>query len=102
MVLRLPGKIIDVSYIVNKKKKFRGNKGGIEGALASMKTLQEDGLGKLLVKSKKGSVEVSSVYLIRSECMYTVVRGYSFKCNEHVILYQQPLAKGVVKWQEHL
>ena len=59
MILRLPGRDIDVSNIVNVKKKFRGSRGGIEGALSAMRSLQADGLGELLVKNKKRSVEVN-------------------------------------------
>lgn len=55
MVLCLPGKTIDVSYIVNVKKKFRG-KCGVEGVVAAMKNLEADGLGKLSVKNKKFKV----------------------------------------------
>ena len=59
MILRLPGRDIDVSNIVNVKKKFRGSRGRIEGALSAMRSLQADGLGELLVKNKKRSVEVN-------------------------------------------
>ena len=48
-ILTLPGKSLDVSALVNKKKKFR-SRGGKEGALAAMKKLEESGLGKLIVK----------------------------------------------------
>ena len=57
-VLLLPGKQLDVSSLVNKKKKFR-NRGGREGALLAMKKLEENGLGKLVVKQSKGSIKVS-------------------------------------------
>ena len=56
-VLMLPGKSLDVSLLVNKKRKFR-HRGGREGALNAMKHLQDDGLGKLVVKKSKGSIKV--------------------------------------------
>ena len=57
-VLSLPGRILDVSALVNKKKKFR-SRGGRDGALEAMRKLEEDGLGNLHVKKSKGSVKVS-------------------------------------------
>ena len=56
----LPGKTLDVSWLVNVKKKFR-NRGGRDGALEAMKTLEEDGLGKLVLKKSKGSVKVGQL-----------------------------------------
>lgn len=56
-VLTLPGAILDVSTLVNKKKKFR-NRGGREAALVAMRNLEEEGLGKLTVKKAKGSMKV--------------------------------------------
>ena len=56
-VLSLPGKILDVSLLVNRKKKFRG-RGGRDGALDAMQRLEEDGMGKLVLKKSKGSVKV--------------------------------------------
>ena len=58
-VLTLPGQYLDVSTLVNKKKKFRC-RGGKDGALNAMKNLEESGLGKLVVKKSKGSIKVSS------------------------------------------
>jgi hypothetical protein len=55
-VLTLPGKCLDVSTLVNKKKKFR-SRGGREGAMQAMRQLEEDGLGKLVPKKTKGSVK---------------------------------------------
>ena len=43
--------------LVNKKKKFR-SRGGRDGALSAMKQLEEDNLGKLVVKKCKGSIKV--------------------------------------------
>lgn len=57
-VLTLPGDVLDVSLLVNKQKKFR-TRNGRDGALAAMKNLEKDGLGKLVVKSSKGTVTVS-------------------------------------------
>ena len=57
LILGLPGECLDVSYWVHKKRRFR-HRGGIEGALQAMKNLQENGMGKLEQKSKKGSVKV--------------------------------------------
>ena len=57
-VLLLPGRQLDVSSLVNKKKKFR-NRGGRDGALSAMRKLEENGLGKLVVKQSKGSIKVS-------------------------------------------
>ncbi len=57
-VLMLPGAILDVSHLVNIKKKFR-NRDGRSGALDAMKKLEEDGLGKLVLKKHKGQVKVS-------------------------------------------
>ena len=59
-VLQLPGKTLDVSLLVNAKKKFR-NRGGKEGAMKAMKQLEENGLGRLVVKKSKGSLKVSPI-----------------------------------------
>lgn len=48
---------MDVSFLVNQKKKFR-NRGGREGALQAIENLQNAGIGKLAVKKSKGSVTV--------------------------------------------
>ena len=48
-VLSLPGNLLDVSTLVNKKKKFR-NRGGRDAAMAAMKNLEGEGLGKLILK----------------------------------------------------
>lgn len=56
-VLALPGKTLNVSLLVNRKKKFR-SRGGRDGALAAMRHLEEDGLGKLVLKKSKGSIKV--------------------------------------------
>ena len=56
-VLMLPGKQLDVSFLVNTKKKFR-NRGGRDGALEAMKNLENSGIGKLIVKKSKGSIKV--------------------------------------------
>ena len=50
---------LDVSTLVNKKKKF-WYRGGKDGALNAMKNLEKSGLGKLVVKKSKGSIKVSS------------------------------------------
>ena len=52
-----PGK--NVSWLINVKKKFR-NRGGREGAFDAMKNLEKDGLGKLVLKTSKGSIQVGS------------------------------------------
>ena len=57
-VLLLPGKQLDVSFLVNHKKKFR-NRGGQDGALEAMKNLENSGIGQLVVKKSKGSVKVA-------------------------------------------
>ena len=46
--LSLPGKRLEVSLLVNKKKKFRA-RGGRDGALDVMRRLEEDGTEKLAV-----------------------------------------------------
>ena len=56
LILGLPGECLDVTYWVHKER-FR-HRGGIEGTLQAMKNLQENGMGKLEQKSKKGSVKV--------------------------------------------
>ena len=56
-VLTLSGKYLDVSALVNKKKKFRF-RGGKDGALKAMKQLEESGLGTLIINKSKGSVKV--------------------------------------------
>ena len=61
-VLCLPGQKLDVSLIINKKK-FR-NRGGRDGAMAAMRKLDEDGLGKLIMRKSKGSIRVSRVIAI--------------------------------------
>ena len=63
-VLTIPGNVLDVSLLVNKKKKFRC-RAGRDGALAAMKNLEKDGLGTLQVKSSKGTVKVSQLYLLQ-------------------------------------
>ena len=61
-VLTLSGKCLDVSHLVNKKK-FR-SRGGRDGALNAMKHLEEDKLGKLAVKTEKGSIKVCSEMIV--------------------------------------
>ena len=61
-VLTLPGDILDVSFLLNKKKKFR-TKGGKDGAISAMRNLEKDGLGKLVLKNTKGSVKVNFTFL---------------------------------------
>ncbi len=61
-MLTIPGKSLDVSFLVNKKKKFR-TRGGRDGALDAMRRLEENGMGKLVVKKSKGSIKVCSVYV---------------------------------------
>ena len=56
-VLTLPGKSLDVSSLVNKKKKFR-SRGGREGAIQAMHQLEKDDLGRLVLRKTKGSVKV--------------------------------------------
>ena len=51
-VLCLPGQKLDVSLLINKKKKFR-NRGGRDGAMAAMRKLDEDRLGKLIMRKSK-------------------------------------------------
>ena len=64
--LMLNMEILDVSLLVNRKK-FRA-RGGHDGALDAMQRLEEDGMGKLVLKKSKGSVKVffliSFLYLI--------------------------------------
>ena len=59
----LPGRTLDVSLLVNRKKKFR-SRGGRDGALGGMRQLEENGLGKLVLKKCKGSVCFSKYRLI--------------------------------------
>ena len=56
-VLLLPGKQLDVSQLVNKKKKFR-TRIGRDGALSAMSNLETNGIGSLVLKASKGSVKV--------------------------------------------
>ena len=58
-VLLLLGKQLDVSFLVNQKKKFR-SRGGRDGALKAMKNLEKSGIGKLVVKKSKGSIKVAT------------------------------------------
>lgn len=59
LILTLPGKCLDVSNIVTAQRKFR-NRGGIEGALKTMRKLEQEGLGKLVPNKKtKRAVKVS-------------------------------------------
>ena len=55
-VLTLPGRCLDVSSLVNKKK-FR-HRGGKDGALNAMRKLEECGMGRLVMKTSKGSMKV--------------------------------------------
>lgn len=61
--LTLPGKCLDVSTLCNKKKKYR-TRGGVDDALEAMKKLENEGLGKLIVKNSKGSVKVSIIIFL--------------------------------------
>ena len=72
-VLTLPGKCLDVSSLVKKKKKFR-HRGGKDGALNTMRKLEESGMGKLVVKKSKGSVMVCSLGLF---CKHHVMPVYN-------------------------
>ena len=56
-LLTLPGKVLDISWLVNKKKKFR-SRGGREAAMDAAKQLEKDGMGKLIPKKNKGTVKV--------------------------------------------
>ena len=56
-VLTLLGKSLDVSQLVNKKKKFR-SRGGRDGAMQAMQELERDDSGKLVLKKSKGSIKV--------------------------------------------
>lgn len=70
LILGLPGESLDVSYWVHKKRRFR-HRGGIEGALHTMKKLQENGMGKLEQQKGKGSVKVSFLfYFIHLHIMF--------------------------------
>lgn len=55
--MRIDGKVLDVSHLVNKKRRFRG-RGGINGAMEAMENLQKEGLGKLKIKTVKGTAKV--------------------------------------------
>ena len=55
--LSLPGKRLDISFLVNNKKKFR-SRGGRDGAFIAMQNLENKGLGKIAVKSSRGSIKV--------------------------------------------
>ena len=55
--MSLPGEVLDISVLVNKKKKFR-SKGGRDGAMAAMRQLEEEGLGELVLRKSKGSIKV--------------------------------------------
>ena len=57
-----------------KKKKFR-NRGGRDGAMAAMRKLDEDGLGKLIMRKSKGSIRVSRVivFVIAIVAVHVVV-----------------------------
>ena len=55
--MSLPGEVLDISVLVNKKKKFR-SKGGRDGAMAAMRQLEEEGLGELVLKKSKGLIKV--------------------------------------------
>ena len=50
-VLTLPGKHLDISWLVNKKKKFH-SRGGQKAAMDAMKQLEKDGMEKLVPKKK--------------------------------------------------
>ncbi len=54
IVLFLPGAVLDVSLLVNVKKKFRGNR---TGAMEAMQKLENDNLGEMVVKKCKGQVK---------------------------------------------
>ena len=80
-VLLLPGRQLDVSSLVNKRKKFR-NRGGRDGALLAMKKLEENGLGKLVVKQSKGSVKVSVKFV-------SIVSCYSFSLFQQTWIFHK-------------
>ena len=71
-VLTLPGKKLDVSWLVNRKKKFR-SRGGRDGALDAMRQLELDGMGKLVLKKSKGSIKVY---------FQTYLHGTTHTCNK--------------------
>lgn len=73
-MLCLPGKRLDVSWLINKKKKFR-NRGGRDGAMAAMKNLELDGLGNLLPRKSKGSIQVKSKTCVACVCSVCVCGG---------------------------
>lgn len=66
LCLTLPGNPLDLSALL-KNKKFKGKRGNKEGALRSMRILEDAGLGKLKEKNTKGSLQVRLVYI----CWYT-------------------------------
>ena len=55
--LTLPGKVLNVSTLVNEDKKYR-HRGNRDGALKAMHKLQDDDLGVLKEKKNKGTVKV--------------------------------------------
>lgn len=63
--LLLPGNTLDLSTLLNLKKfRLRGNK---EGALAAMRLLEREGLGKLIPKSARrgtSTVSFSILYVV--------------------------------------
>ena len=71
--LTLPGNQLDLSALLKDKKfRHRGNK---EGALQTMKILEEDKLGKLEEKQTKGSVKVgldNSLYYMPRHMYYSI------------------------------
>jgi hypothetical protein len=69
LVLLQAGRKIDVSLMVTTKRKFRG-RGGKDGAMAAMRTLQKDGLGKLVNKETSGTVPVCTFTLSCAPTIY--------------------------------
>lgn len=70
-MLLLPGKQLDVSFLVNAKKKFR-SRGGRDGALQAMKNLENSGIGTLVVKKSKESGKVCAFnYVIHIQKLHS-------------------------------
>ena len=84
-LLSLPGKRLDISFLVNNIKEFH-TKSGRDGALLAMQNLEKKGLGKIAVKSSIKVCTYTYIYYIicitvTVMCAFTYVHCTCNKCS---------------------
>lgn len=73
IILTEKGTCLDVSNMVNIKKKFRRTKATVDGVIASMKQLEEDGIGHLTPKKPKGKVKPNVIISLLTLLLKSVI-----------------------------